>query len=409
MKKQWKLSASFIASFKACSYRCYLKYVLGIVPIEDTDALRMGTNWHRILEIMGMKPGTVCYECANKGKNDPQCPLCEGTDILPAEMMDAVVRQLNQSYDTVPLSKTRDEWLAERAILLYSIAGYNWHYIDDPFEVVAEEIQFSLPVRNPGTGRALPNVTLDGKIDKIVRSPNGIYYIDEHKSTTKALDSDSFYWKHLRLDTQTRLYPYAAQVLQLAGELEQYGIKASDPLISNVRYDAWRKPQTRPKKLTQAESKKFLKSGEYLGDKFEIGGQKNVDNHIYVMVNDYPAEQFPGAKEGTVAIKETPEMYGTRLLVDIGTRPEVYFYRKPITRTADDIKKFQQEIVNIYHTIKFMERNDTWWQNEQQCEATFRCPYLNLCYNNIKVSGNSAPEGFKFTKWREKENEKSKM
>ena len=405
-KKQWKLSASFIASFKACPYRCYLKYVLGIIPIEDTDALRTGTNWHRILEIMGMKPETVCYECANKGKKNPQCPLCEGTDILPKNMMDAVVRQLNQSYDTVPLSKTRDDWLAERAILLYSIAGYNWHYADDPFEVVAEEIQFSLPVRSPKTGRALPRVTLDGKIDKIVRSPNGIYYIDEHKSTSKPIDPDSLYWKHLRLDTQTRLYTYAAQELQLAGELEQYGIKPSDPLICNVRYDAWHKPQIRPKKLTQADSKKFLETGEYLGDKFEIGGQKNEGNHIYIMVNNYPAEQFPGAKEGTIAIKETPEMYGTRLLADISERPEVYFYKKEIARTVDDIKKFQQEIFNIYHTIKFIERNNAWWPVEQQCEATFRCSYIDLCYNNAVVEGDHPPEGFKFTKWREKENAK---
>lgn len=407
MKKMWRLSASFIQSFKSCPFRCYLKYVLGIVPIEDTDAQRMGIGWHRILEIMGMRPETVCPECCNESRKDSNCPLCEGTDILPKDMMDAVVRQLNQAYEHIPLSKTREEWLAERAILLYSIAGYNWYHADDQFEVVAEEVRFRIPVRNPKTGRALPNVVLDGMIDKIVKSPNGLYYVDEHKSTGSSLDSDSTYWKHLTLDTQTRLYPYAAQKLQLAGDLEQYGIMSTDPLISGVRYDAWHKPQIRPKKLTQADSKKFVKNGEYMGEKFEVAVDKiNFPNPGLINVNDDVAEVEPGAKEGTFAIRETPDMYGARLLKDIGERPEFYFCRKEITRTADDLKKFEQEIFNIYHTVKFMGRNNTWWQCESQCEATFRCSYLDICYNNIDLSNDKVPEGFRLTKWKKNENQK---
>lgn len=410
MKKTWKLSASLIATFKACPYRCYLKYVLGIVPIEDTDAQRQGTNWHRIREIMGMKPEAVCVECANKGQKNPTCPICQGTDITPVDMMDAVIRQLNQAYEHVPLSKTKDEWLAERAILLYSCAGYNWHYADDDFEVVAEEIQFSIPVRNPKTGRALPNVVLDGRIDKLVRSPNGLYYVDEHKSTSKAIDPDSLYWRHLRLDTQTLLYTYAAQQLQLAGDLEEYGIKPTDPLISGVRYDAWHKPQIRPKKLTQAESKKFVETGEYMGDKFEVkeSYEDKENKLLHLHINQEPAEIEPGAKEGTFAIRETPDMYGARLLKDIGERPEFYFQRKEIDRTAQDIEKFQRQIVSIYHTLKFIERNNGWWEDESQCEATFRCSNIDLCYNNVDLSDGHVPEGFRLTKWKEKENERNK-
>lgn len=409
MKKQWRLSASFIASFKACPYRCFLKYVLGIIPAEDTDALRTGTNWHRILEIMGMRPETVCKECANKGKKDPTCPLCSGTDILPANMVDAVIRQLNQAYETVPMSKTKDEWLTERAILLYSCAGYNWHYADDEFEVVAEEISFSIPIRNPATGRALPNVTMVGKIDKIVRGPNGLYYVDEHKSTSKNLDSDSTYWKHLTLDTQTRLYPYAAQQLQLAGDLEQYGIKPTDPLISGVRYDVWHKPQIKPKKLTQADSKKFVETGEYMGEKFEVEEFtiKEDDTASFYTVNGERTEIEFGKKPDTFAIRETPDMYGARLLADISERPEFYFARKELTRTEADLKKFEQEVYNMYHTIKFMDRNNAWWMNEQQCEATFRCSNIDICYNNVDLSDGRVPEGFKLTGWKEKENERS--
>ena len=406
MKKIWKLSASFISSFKACPVRCYNKYVLGVVPVEDTDALRTGTNWHRILEIMGMRPETVCPDCCNKGKKDPECPLCNGTDILPEDMMDSVVRELNRAYANRPLSKTEDEWLAERAVLLYSIAGYNWRYEDDPFEVVAEEIEFSIPVRNLATGRALPNVEMNGKIDKLVRSPNGTYYVDEHKSTSKSVDPDSMYWKHLRLDTQTRLYVYAAQQLQLAGELEEYGIKATDPLIRGVRYDAWHKPGIKPKKLTQADSKKFVEDGEYCGEKFEVVMGCDVPQNT-AKVNDSLAEVEPGKKEGTFTIRETPDMYGARLLQDIGERPEFYFCRKEIPRTDADILKFAQEIYNMYHTIKFMDRNCAWWGDEDSCESKYKCQYVDLCYNNVDLSNGDVPEGFKLLDWKKKELEEN--
>jgi len=403
MKKQWKLSASFFGAFKACAMRCYLKYVLGLIPVEDTDAQRQGTRWHKCLEIMGMKPGTECpdYAC---GRRDPECLLCDGSGTLPVEMMDAVIRYLNKVYEVVPLSKTREEWLTERAILLYSLCGYNWRYAGDDFEVVAEEIQFSLSVLNPATGRALPRVTLDGKIDKIVRSPNGIYYIDEHKSTSKSVDSDSTFWSHLNLDTQTKLYPYAAQRLQLAGKLEKYGIKPTDSLIRGVRYDVWHKPGINPKKLTQAESKKFVETGEYMGEKFRV----DVRNLPVIVINEEPAEVIPGAKEGIFSVRETPEMFGTRLLTDIAERPDFYFAGREISRTAKELKTFEYEIYNIYQTIKFMNKNGRWWTNDQQCEATFRCPYIPICYNMIDVSDGTIPDGFKLTKWKERENETTK-
>lgn len=389
-KKQWRLSSSFITAFKACAMRCNLKYVVGLCPIEDTDSQRQGSNWHKILEIAGMRPGTVCPECSNKGQKDPKCPLCSGTDILPEDMMDAVIRHLNKVYETVPLSKTRDEWLAERAKLLYSLCGYNWHYTEDEFEVVAEEIQFRLPVRNPKSGRALPNVVLDGMIDKIVRSPNGIYYIEEHKSTAKPIDPDSLYWSHLNLDTQTKLYVFAARQLQLAGELEPYGIKPTDPLISGVRYDVWHKPQISPKKLTQAESKKFVADGKYMDEEFDVQRMGDLTD---IYINNEPAETFPGAKEGTFAIRETPEMYGARLLKEIGENPEKYFARREISRTNAEMERFEYEIYNIYQTVRVINKNNAWWTDEHQCEATFRCPYIPICYNNMDP--NEPIEGFK--------------
>ncbi len=406
-KKTWKMSASLISCFKACAFRCYAKYVLGIIPDTDTDALRTGTNYHRCLEILGMKPDTICPECAQKGKKNPECPLCNGTDIMCKDMMDAVVTHLNQTYKHVPVYKTREEWLTERAILLYSIAGYNWRYVADNYEVIAEEIKFSLPLRNPTTGRALPNVTIDGKIDKIVRSPEGLYYIEEHKSTGSELKPDSTYWNNLSLDTQATLYPYAARILQLNGDLEEYGILSGDPLISGVLYDVWHKPGIRPKKLTQADSKKFVETGEYMGDDYEVETHSGMERETAgcgscVTVNGEPAEIEPGKKEGTFAIGETPDMFGARLLVDIGERPDFYFARKELARTEADFKRLERQLYGIYKSLRFITSIDGFWQDETQCEATFKCPYIPFCYNNVEPDLANLPTGFKLTKWAEK-------
>ena len=426
-KKTWKMSASLISCFKACATRCYAKYVLGIIQDKDSDPQRTGTGWHRCLEIMGMEPSTECPDCVVQ--NNPDCPLCSGTDIISADMMNAVVTHLNQAYANVPVYKTREEWLTERAILLYSIAGYNWRYAADDYEVVAEEIPFSLPVRNPATGRALPNVTIVGKIDKIVRSPQGLLYIDDHKSTSSSLDSDSTLWSHLNLDTQTTLYPFAARTLQLEGKLEIYGIKATDPLITGVRYDVWHKPGIRPKKLTQGDSKQFVEDGVYFDEVFKVEVLTDEESSPSCCLqgsaaeNDMTQEEFMdvpvvgytingelaecehGKKEGTFAIKETPEMFGARLLADIGERPDFYFARKELARTEADFERFEKELYGIYKSLKFIDSIGAFWHNEQQCEATFKCPYIPYCYNNVEMDSSNLPDGFKLTKWAQEEQE----
>ena len=163
----------------------------------------------------------------------------------------------------------------------------------------------------------------------------------------------------------------------------------------------WHKPGISPKKLTQADSAKFVETGEYMGDKFEVicaAATKGADDPVTVnsvIVNRESTEVEPGKKEGTFAIRETPDMFGARLLKDISERPEFYFARKEISRTEADFARLENEIYNIYHTVKFMDKNETWWKNEQQCEATFRCPLINVCYNNVTLDPENPPEGFK--------------
>ena len=391
-----KLSASSINAYKSCPFRFRNAYVLGIRSIEDTEAQRIGTNWHEILEIASLEPGSVCGCLTERSDGqcfiEPDCPICAETGKVPEDVMDAVVRVLNKAYADVPLLDKEKKDI-ERTRLLYALVGYRWYYGTDFEPAVAREEYFKLPLLNPDTGHPVPNVEITGKIDKLVDIVNGIA-VKEHKTTSKSLDSDSSFWSHLNMDSQTGIYIYAARRLQLMGELEKFGIKATDPLISKVSYDVHHKPQTSPKKISQKDTKEFVETGMYCGQKFDVllGNGEYWDYHV----NGIKVETEPGKKEGTFAIKETCEMYGARLLLDITERPEFYFKQKPLVRTDPEMKAFEYELYDIAKDMQSKIRADRWWHNEFQCEATFKCDYCDSCYNHIPLDVNNPPSGMRW-------------
>ncbi len=359
-RKNWRLSATRIKTFKACPMRHALKYIRRIHKAEESDALRMGTNWHTVLEV---------YSRNNN--------------------FDEAVLALDTAYENRPLSKSYEEWAAEKAKLAYSLSGYIWYWSDDEFETLAREIPFSLKIINPETGATLPNVTIDGVIDKLIRK-GGKVMVGEHKSTSSSVDQDSKYWGSLRLDTQTTLYEYAANQLSLSGSLEQCGI-VQGTRIEGALYDVWRKPTIKPKKITQAATVDMMETQEYCGQHFAIVVDYDDDGNVTdVFINGEKAEWEQGKKGW--AIRETADMYGARLLQDITERPEHYFARKPLPRTVADMKRFEWSLYNIYQTMRNMDKNGAWYCDESQCEAMFHCDYISICYNNVDVN-EYLPEG----------------
>lgn len=405
IKKDWKISASFLRAFKACPTRCRLAYIEGLRTIEDTENQRVGTNWHKLLEIATAPAESPCVCFARRPGletlADENCPLCHGVGLIPdLPPLDRAVIWLNHCYSIVPPNKDATDWAVERAILANSLAGWLWYYHDDQAHIktIGRERPFDLPLRNPATGRALPRVRRVGKIDRLI-SYDGTPMLMEYKSTSKAVDSGSSYWEHLTLDTQISTYIDAVQELQLTGQLDSLLGKGHEHvLIAGTLYDVWHKPGIRPKKLTQGDSKKFMTDGLYCDREFravwdDLGMTGLGDKPL---IDGVPVDFEPGKKEGTFAIRETPDMFGARLLQDITARPEFYFARHLIARTADQIKKHAQETLHIYQTVRSMNRTGCWWSDESQCEATFKCAYCSICYHDQDVfDGETTPPGFR--------------
>ncbi len=373
-----RVSASSIKTIKACPIRYRNAYVYGIRREEQTDIQRIGTNWHECLEVM-----------AKDGKG-------------------AVVTLLNERYKNCPANKDRLAWMKERAVLLYSAFTYDWYYSEaDGYEVLATEVGFELPMYDPRTGEEIADAVLIGYIDKLVRNSNGIVMVQEQKSTSSSVDSGSDYWAGLNLDTQSMLYIVAARRMQRLGMLEQYGIKADDPLISGCLYDAWHKPATKPVKLTQADTKKFLApegGGVYYGVEYEIVNaealQKGDTNRLFVDGEEVEVFKSNPDKKGNVkyAIRESTDMYGARLQADMIEQPTKYFGRLEIPHTDQQLAAFEIELFNLYREMKLRPALDMWYKDESQCEATFKCDYRESCYNGLDILEN-IPAGFKKPYW----------
>jgi hypothetical protein len=379
------LSASAIATLKKCPFRYFYSYVKGIRREETPEPLRVGTNWHEGLSVLSLNPEQPCPLCSDRQKPDKDCCLCMGTDYIDTPT-DALARLMTQRYDGFYPWMPRDKAEIERVMLLYSLFAYKHNYAGEDTKTITREIPFRIPLIDPDTRKAIPGVVIDGMIDKLVKSDTGVAVM-EHKSTSDSVDPGSDYWGHLRLDTQTMLYVYAAQRLLDDGLLAPY-VKQTDA-IGEIIYDVWHKPQISPKKLSQAETKAFIETGDYFGREFTPAfgcGDFLVDGE---------SVEFELLKSGAPVIRETPEMFGCRLFADIGSRPDYYFARRLITRDSEELERFERELFSLYQTIAAMTENDSWYHNEHSCDNFGKCEYCQFCFAGTELDAEHPPVGFK--------------
>jgi hypothetical protein len=365
--------------------------VLGVRITDEPESRRIGNNWHEGQDLLFAQEEQPCPTCSKLGKPDPDCYRCGGRGYFD-DGVDAVIRMLNHHYSELHVSIPKDKAEVERATILTALFAYKLQYDDvDNVDVLAREIPFRIPLIDPRTRRAVPGVVIDGVIDKLVRVDGRHPAVMEHKSTSEDVDPSSDYWGHLRLDTQTLLYLYAAQRLQADGLLEPYGIKSDDAPIDEVLYDAWRKPGIKPKKLSKADTEAFIESGEYFGERFEIVPPDESDGVVRVDGEEVEVEVL---KKG-FAIRETADMYGARLFYDIGGRPDYYFGRKSINHGVDEIERFEWELFSIYQAIENFREHDCWYKNENECTRFGKCDYAQFCFTGMPIDPKNPPAGFK--------------
>ncbi len=373
IQEQWGdgrevITQSSCRAYKSCPMRYFFRYVQGIRPAIDAKALRIGSNWHAAQELLGVG------------------------------LLEEAVGLVNERYATCPDHIDMTEWLVERETLAAAVMAYHLRNEAEPLDVVATEIMFNLPIVNPETGSASTKWREAGKIDKIVRLGDGRLMVLEHKSTSDDLSPQSDYWSRLRIDSQISFYVDAA--------------RRAGYDVQGVLYDVFRKPQISPKLLTQGETKAFFTPAvkedhldgacTYMGQVFQVrseGGSTEDD----IFIDGVKAEIKPGAKPGTMAIRETPGMFGARLYADMASPadedhkgPDYYFARREIARTAQDLEAFRYELWFLMQNINTMRNCDRWYRNDAAClgRGTSACDYCPICLGGWDLASQGLPQGF---------------
>jgi len=313
------LTHSRMACAKSCLRKHYYRYEVGIARDRGTAPLRIGQAVHLGLDI-----------------------LARGSTLAQVDVEIGLLYQ-----DTPPWVEDRTDWLAERETIMALLCGYEarWGFI--AFEVVESEIAFDLPLRNPDTGAQTPVFKLAGKIDKIVRLPDGRLAVMEHKTCSEDLSPESDYWRRLRLDQQISLYYLAARRMGYD--------------VQTVLYDVIRKPDLRRLRATPIENRNYKKDGSL------YASQRDSD--------------------------ETAQEYARRIIDAIGKEPTRYYARKAIARLDSDLIEFEHELWQIQHTLRSCQRHGRWYRNTAACLRPYKCEFFDLCCEGAYPIEH-APEGY---------------
>ncbi len=347
------LTHSRTSCAKTCLRKHYYAYELGVRPAGESRPLRMGSAVHLGLE-------HYATHCDQK----------------------VAIETAVASYDTLPdwanTPELIDEWIIEREKVARLLSGYFWYWNQQRFEIIANEQEFRLPIRNPQTGGITPNFELGGKIDKIIRLPDGRLAVMEHKTCSDPLDAESDYWRRLRIDQQISLYMLAARERGYA--------------VETVLYDVIRKPSISPSlvALLDDQGRKIV---------LDADGNRVLKDHILKSgkpgVGHGEPVQSGNKEKGWVLQqrREHAQEYGERLTDDIVDRPEFYFARREIPRLDADLAEFKQELWDMQKNLRESQLHNRWYRSTGACVKPYRCEYLDVCHNGIDLS-QGLPPGF---------------
>lgn len=152
-----------------CPYMEHLRYELEMSPIQRKDALGIGEAVHKGIETRSVEVALSCFD-----EEFPQ----------------------NQH--------AADDLEVKKATVIAMLTGYFEQF--PAFEEHSPELEFSLPMISR-TGRRSRSQIIAGKIDDIVRMPDGDWVI-EYKTASRL---DGAYFDRLYVDDQITMYCYAAK------------------------------------------------------------------------------------------------------------------------------------------------------------------------------------------------------
>lgn len=296
------LTNSRLVSFQRCARAHDYRYEQGIAPTAAAPALVFGTAVHASLEAFWrawQRGGFGATEAA--------------LDVLNEHPLD--LETLVRARVMVGAYCTRYTGFAARCIVL---------------EV---EREFRAPLVNPDTGAAVPGWALAGKLDALVRLPDGRVAVVEHKTAGRDVSAGSDYRTRLTLDAQIGIYFDGAEALGYRPEV--------------CLYDVLVKPSLERLLATPLDARRYKKDGALYAN------QRAED--------------------------ESLDAFAERLFAAFEANPDRYLVQAEIHRTDAERDACRRDVLATVRAIELARRTRYAPRSAQACFAHGRCAYLAAC------------------------------
>lgn len=334
------LTASRLVKFQRCARAHHYRYELGVAPVQSAPALAFGTAIHAALEAFWRAWMTDGY-----GSTESALDALLACGLDPLSLVKAQVM--------VSAYCARYMMLAARSTVL------------------AVEVEFSAPLVDPDSGVTSGRWLLAGKIDAIVRLPDGRVAIVEHKSSGRDASAGSDYRARLTLDAQVGIYFDGAEALGYAADLCLYDVLVKPSMEPALATPPEERKYTKPKSRACREcAKKAPAPGPHFDEKaqvFCVDGQVQTDpgGVLYANLRDRD---------------ETAEEYAERLMAAVEADPDRYLVQAELVRTAEERDDCRRDVAATVRAIELNRRQGYAPRSAQSCFVHGRCEYLDACH-----------------------------
>ena len=299
------ITFSQLAMFRSCRRKAQWRYEENLVPAEPPDEkLRFGRLMHEL------------HEAVARGEG------------------------LQKALDEA--ATTREAVIAEET--LHAWTAYCTEQGQGAYRQEAAEKLVWAEIREPHSNQPSRGFVLAGKVDRLLRAPDGTLAIQERK-TTSAIDAG--YLEKLWCDLQSHLYA------RMVG-------------ARWIVYDIAERCQL---KMKEAET----------------------DEEFFQRRAELLAKSKTGKTSAKQGMGETEEQFRARVIEWLEKKNR--FHRETILVTPERLKQIDEEIWDLVHAYAQAQRKGNWYQNTGMCHLyNSTCPYWRLCLAGVRDSSDPIVE-----------------
>jgi hypothetical protein len=289
-------------------------------------------------------------------------------------------------------------YMKARARAAMRVYHERWAPSMGEYRVIAVEVEFIVPLRNPDTNAASRTWALGGKIDALVEEREArIVAPWEHKTTSKDLTEGGRYWKRLRMDGQLSQYIRGARASHslLARAGHRVVDEGGRQLIDRSRYDVIKRPDYRPGKATPEGERQYTKPKSKLCPACRKKGGAQPPHQVDGAIGTCQPDPEGGDKRIVITdaggklyanqrvVDESPEEFEERVYAEIVADPQRFFVRDAVTRTEAELAAHEADtwsLAKIMHAGA-LSGGELAPRNVDACDGEDGpCDFLDVCY-----------------------------